>query len=96
MSRYEVDSARVAQASTTVGLSVSSIRAEVQGMNQHLADLQSSWQGSAATTFANLMTDWSVTQNHVEQSLDAITTALNQAAQTYADAEQQAAKLFAH
>ncbi len=96
MSRYEVDSARVAQASTKVGMSVESIRAEVQGMNQHLADLQNSWQGSAAATFAGLMTDWSMTQNQVEASLDAITTALQQASHTYAEAEQQAANLFAH
>lgn len=96
MSRFEVDSARVAQASTKVGLSVEQIRAEVQGMNHHLSDLQNSWQGSAAATFAGLMTDWSMTQNQVEASLDAITTALQQASQTYAEAEQQAANLFAH
>lgn len=96
MSRYEVDSSRVAQAGTTVGLSVSSIRTEVQAMNQHLADLQNSWRGGAATMFASLMTDWSVTQARVEESLDAITRALGHAAQTYSDAEQHATNLFVH
>ena len=48
MSRYEVDSARVAQASAAVHGSVTAIRAEVGAMMRHLTDLQASWRGGAA------------------------------------------------
>ena len=94
MSRYEVDSAQVAQAGAAVQRSTAAVRAEVAAMQRHLADLQNSWRGSAATGFAAVMADWSGTQVRVEQSLDAITAALQSAAQTYADAEQQASRLF--
>ena len=40
------------------------------------------------------MTQWQTTQNQVELALDDITAALGAAAQTYADAESQAARLF--
>lgn len=53
--RYEVDSERVAQASAAVNGSVGAIRAEVGAMMRHLQDLQSSWHGSAATSFAGVM-----------------------------------------
>ncbi len=95
MSRYEVDSARVAQASTAVNGSVTAIRAEVAAMMRHLTDLQASWRGGAATAFTGVMAQWQGTQTQVEASLDAITAALGSAAQTYADAETQASRLFA-
>ena len=40
MSRYEVDSAQVAQAGAAAGASVSVIRSEVAALVRHLADLQ--------------------------------------------------------
>ncbi|WP_182113075.1 MULTISPECIES: WXG100 family type VII secretion target [unclassified Actinotalea] len=94
MSRYEVDSAQVAQAGTAAAASVATIRAEVAALLRHLTELQAGWQGTAATAFAGVVADWSVTQRAVEASLDGITTALGAASQTYADAEQQAARLF--
>ena len=94
MSRYEVDSARVAQASTAVSGSVTAIRTEVAAMMRHLTDLQASWRGGAATSFTGVMAQWQTTQNQVEIALDDITAALGAAAQTYADAESQAARLF--
>lgn len=95
MSRYEVDSERVAQASGAVSGSVTAIRAEVAAMMRHLQDLQASWQGGAATAFTGVMSQWQSTQVQVESALDAVTAALASAAQTYADAESQAARLFA-
>lgn len=94
MSRYEVDSAQVAQASAAAGASVGAIRTEVGALMRHLTDLQAGWRGGAATAFAGVVGDWAVTQQRVEASLDQITTALAQAAQHYADAEQQASRLF--
>ena len=94
MSRYEVDSAEVAQAGAAVEASAGAVRAEVAGMMRHLTQLQQGWRGGAATAFAGVLADWSATQARVEQSLDLITTALRSAAQTYADAEDQAVRLF--
>jgi WXG100 family type VII secretion target len=94
--RYEVDSERVSQASAAVNGSVGAIRAEVGAMMRNLQDLQSSWHGSAATSFAGVMGQWQSTQTQVEAALDAVTAALSSAARTYADAEAQASRLFAH
>lgn len=94
MSRYEVDSVQVARASTAAGASVGAIRTEVATLMRHLTDLQAGWRGSAATAFGGVVSDWAATQQRVEASLDQITSALAQAAQHYADAEQQASRLF--
>ncbi|GII97659.1 WXG100 family type VII secretion target [Sediminihabitans luteus] len=94
MTSYEVDSARVAQASGAVSGSVTAMRGEVQAMMRHLHDLQSVWRGSAATAFGGLMAQWQATQVQVESVLDDITAALGSAARTYEDAEAQAARLF--
>ena len=94
MSRYEVDSAQVAQASGAVRASTAAIRAEVGAMMRHLTELQSVWRGGAATAFGAVMADWSVTQSRVEESLDGITAALATAAASYADTEQQVSRLF--
>lgn len=94
MSRYEVDSAQVAQASAAVRGSTAAIRGEVAAMMRHLTDLQSVWRGSAATAFGSVMADWAATQARVEESLDGITVALAAAAESYADAEQQVSRMF--
>lgn len=95
MSRYEVDSALVAQASAAAGASVTAIRSEVAALLGHLTDLQGAWHGAAAGAFAEVVASWSATQQQVEAGLDQIQQALAGAAQTYADAEAQAARLFA-
>lgn len=94
MSRYEVDSSQMSQASAAAGGSVAVIRSEVGALLRHLTDLQAGWRGSAATAFSGVLADWSATQKHVEASLDQITTALSRAAEHYAAAEQQASRLF--
>lgn len=92
--RYEVDSDQVAQAGAAAGRSVAAVRTEVAGLLRHLTDLQSVWRGGAATAFGGLLADWSATQQRVEASLDQITAALAAAASTYAEAEQNASRLF--
>lgn len=94
MGRFEVDSARVAQAASAAGASVGALRTETAALMRHLTDLQGSWTGQAAAAFADVLADWSLTQVRVEQSLDGITAALGSAAQAYADAEQQATRMF--
>lgn len=72
------------------------IQDEVAGLHAQLVDLQSSWTGSAATAFQGVVSDWRATQTRVEEGLGRLHTALGQAAQLYADAEQQNTRLFAH
>jgi early secretory antigenic target protein ESAT-6 len=94
MSRYEVDSAQVAQASAAAAGSVGIIRSEVAALMRHLGELQAGWHGTAAIAFGGVLADWAATQQRVEASLDQITAQLGTAAQHYADAEQQASRLF--
>ncbi len=94
MSRYEVDSAQVAQAAAAVQARTAAVRGEVAAMQRQLAELQGAWRGGAATAFAGVMTEWGATQVRVEQALDHITAALQAAARAYADAEDHASRLF--
>jgi early secretory antigenic target protein ESAT-6 len=95
MSRYEVDSAQVAQASTAVRASAEQISTEVDRMMRHLVDLQASWKGQAATSFQHVVVDWRATQERVRTSLDEIQQALAAAGQNYQQAEDAAARMFA-
>jgi 6 kDa early secretory antigenic target len=96
MSRYEVDSAQVAQASAAVRASAGQISVEVDRMTRHLLDLQSSWKGQAATSFQQVVVvDWRATQERVRTSLDEIQQALAAAGQNYQQAEEAAARMFA-
>lgn len=94
MSRFEVDSAQVAQAAAAARASGGVIHGEVAAMLRHLAALHGSWRGAAASTFEALMDEWRVTQAHVEASLEHITQALDVAARQYADAEAATTRLF--
>ena len=95
MSRYEVDSAHVANAAGAARASGGVIHAEVAAMMRHLAELQGTWRGAAAATFEGLMAEWRATQAQVEASLEHITQALDAAARQYEDAELAATRLFA-
>jgi WXG100 family type VII secretion target len=94
MSRYEVDSAQVAQAAASVQARAGAIRSEVGAMHRQLADLQASWQGAAATAFAGVLSDWSATEARLDASLEQIVAAMHSASRTYAEAESQASRLF--
>jgi WXG100 family type VII secretion target len=94
MSRFEVDSARVAQASAAVSASVGSINAEVDRMMRNLLDLQNSWRGQAATQFGHVVTDWRATQERVRQSLEEISVAPVASGQQYAEVEQANLRMF--
>jgi len=95
MSRYEVDSAQVAQASAAIQGSAGQISAEVDRMTRHLLDLQSSWKGQAATSFQHVVVDWRATQERVRTGLEEIQQALAAAGQHYQQAEEAAARMFA-
>lgn len=95
MSRFEVDSTQVAQAAGAARASGAVIHTEVGAMLRHLAALEGSWRGAAASTFTSLVAEWRATQAQVEASLEHITLALDAAARQYADAEAAATRLFA-
>ena len=94
MSRYEVDSAQVAQAAASVQARAGTIRCEVAAMHRQLADLQGSWRGAAASAFTGVLADWSATEARLDASLEQIVAAMHAAARTYAEAETQASRLF--
>lgn len=95
MTRYEVDSAQVAQAAEGVQTRAATIRAEVAAMHRQLATLRDTWRGGAATAFAGVLADWSATEAQLDRSLEQISAAMHAAAQAYADAESHASRLFA-
>ncbi len=95
MSRFEVDSAQVAQASAAVAGSAQQIGAEVDRMTRHLLELQSSWKGQASASFQHVAADWRATQERVRASLEEIQRALAVAGQNYAEAEEAATRMFA-
>ena len=95
MTRFEVDSAEVHTAAARARESAAAVHAEVARMMTQLLDLQSTWSGAAAQSFAAVAQEWRATQQLVEQSLAQITEALDLAGQTYADAEVSAHGLFA-
>ena len=95
MSRFEVDSARVAQASGAVQTSVASISEEVERMMRNLLDLQGTWKGQASASFQHLITDWRSTQERVRTSLEEINRALASAGQGYQEVEDRNARMFA-
>ncbi|MBO1752211.1 WXG100 family type VII secretion target [Actinotalea sp. BY-33] len=94
MSRYEVDSTQVAEASAAAHRSMAVIRTEVGALMRYLTDLQGAWRGAAASAFGGSITTWAATERQVEASLDEIAVALGTAAQAYDEAEHQASRLF--
>ena len=94
MTRYQVDSEAVAAATSTARATMSRIQSETGALHGQLLNLQDSWTGIAASAFQNVVADWKSTQQRVEESLAAISAALAQAGQHYADIEQQNAQLF--
>ena len=95
MPQYHVDSERIQASSAAVSASVGQIRQAVAGMYANLNELQSVWQGSAATQFSSVAAQWRSAQQQMELSLESIQRALTQASAVYADAEAQASRLFA-
>ena len=94
MAQFQVDSDRIQQAAGAVGTSVQAIRDAVNGMYANLQQLQSVWTGSASVQFASTAQQWRAAQQQMEQSLQSIQLAMQQASNVYLDAETQAAALF--
>ena len=63
-------------------------------MMSQLAQLQSSWTGTASLACQNAAEQWRGAQAHVEQALAAIGQALGSAGQLYTQAESDSLALF--
>lgn len=94
MSTYQVDSEAVLAHATAARQTVGRIQGEVSALHSQLEQLQTSWTGGAATAFRGVVSEWRVTQQRVEDSLSAISTALTQAGRQYAEIEQNNMRLF--
>jgi len=94
MTRFEVDSAQVAQAGLAVQASAQQIGSEVDRMMRHLLDLQAGWQGQAATSFQHVVSEWRGTQERVRATLEEIQAALAVASRQYEEVEASAVRMF--
>lgn len=96
MSIFATNTGDMAAKSMAVQSTIERVRAEVNAMTSSLQDLQGTWQGAAATNFQSVVADWRNTQVRVEESLNAIGTALNRASMQYEEAESANANLFTY
>ena len=91
---FHVDSEAVQQASSAAQQSISRIQSEVMALHTQLSDLQGSWSGQAATAFQGVVSEWHLTAQRVDESLNSINHALSLAAQQYFEIEQATARMF--
>ena len=94
MAQFVVDSEVIAAKTAEAHGYVERISSEVNGMTSSLQDLQSSWTGSAAANFQEVLSAWRATQAQVEESIGQINTALANAGVNYAETEAANASLF--
>ena len=95
MTAYAVDAEQVSAASAQACATASTIRTEVDTLMSQLLALQASWTGGAQANFQATITQWQGIQAQTHDALDSISTQLQAAATTYADAEAHSSALFA-
>ena len=94
MTYIRIDSEAVSAAAHSVSANIARLQAEVHSLHAQLSGLQASWQGTASTAFQSVVAQWHQTQLRVEADLNAITTALTQAARHYAEIETATMRMF--
>jgi early secretory antigenic target protein ESAT-6 len=95
MTQFQVDSDALISTTGAARATMGRIQAEVAGLLGQLTGLEGSWTGQASAQFQSAVAAWRTTQQHVEQSADALNQALGQAGAQYAEVEQANARLFA-
>ena len=95
MTAYAVDAEQVSAASAQACATAATIRTEVDTLMAQLLALQDSWTGGAQANFQATITQWQGIQAQTHDALDSISTQLQAAATTYADAEAHSSALFA-
>lgn len=96
MATFHVDSEAVIAKSATAKGTIERIRAETSSLHAQLTELQGSWSGTAASAFQVLVGEWRAAAGRHEENLAALSLALAQAGQQYADIEHANARLFGH
>ncbi|MFJ6418428.1 WXG100 family type VII secretion target [Paeniglutamicibacter sp. NPDC091659] len=96
MSTFAANTSEMQLRSMAVQATIERVRAEVNSMTASLQDLQGTWQGAASANFQSVVADWRATQIRVEESLNAIGTALNRASVHYEEAETANTHLFTY
>ena len=95
MTAYAVDAEQVSAASAQACATASTIRTEVDTLMSQLLALQDSWTGGAQPHSQAPIPQWQGIQAQTHDALDSISTQLQAAATTYADAEAHSSALFA-
>jgi WXG100 family type VII secretion target len=94
MTIFRVDSEQVLAANNNIQATIGKLQSEVESLCSQLQSLEGSWQGSAATSFQELVKRWRLTANTVEQQLGEVGRALAVAAHQYNEIEQANLRLF--
>ncbi len=94
MATFSVDSDAVLSAPSTVAATITRIQGDAASLMAQLTGLQNSWGGSASVAFQGVAAEWGRTQQQVEQSIQAINTALANAANQYLEVEAANARMF--
>jgi len=94
MTQFTVDSEALTTSSSAARSTISQIQSLVGGLNGQLTTLEGSWTGQAAAAFQSAATDWRGHQQRIEELLSALSQALGQAGQLYAETEAANARLF--
>ena len=94
MSIYTVNSEELLNTSNLITGCAENIKTQVNTMMTYLNQLENTWSGAASMQFQNLAQNWHATQIQVENNLNEISLQLNNAANTYREAEENATALF--
>ena len=94
MARFVVDSDVISTKTAEARNIMDRISSDVQGMTLSLQDLENTWTGSASGSFQATLQNWRATQLQVEQSINQINSALQQAGVNYAQTEASNASMF--
>lgn len=92
--QFQVDTDRIAAASTDIARISGEIEGQVAVMLARLTGLQEAWTGSASVQFQGVVSQWRGTQQQVRESLDSIGRVLGTAGIQYAETEAQAVRMF--
>lgn len=91
---FSVDSEQVLAANSHIQSTIGRLQQEISTLHAQLSALDGSWQGSAASSFQDLVLRWKTSADALEQNLGAIGQALAIAAQQYSDIEAANQRLF--
>lgn len=91
---FSVDSEQVLTANNHIQSTIGRLQQEISTLHVQLSALDGSWQGSAASSFQELVMRWKTSADALEQNLGSIGQALAIAAQQYSDIEAANQRLF--